>query len=177
MGNFSRTHALLALLRDGFHEESAGGTVELRDDGSPVLDYPITPYIWEGVRRALLAMAEIQFAAGARVVYPVHERAQGYTSWAQARAGIDALPMVPLLTRVVSAHVMGGCAMAATENAGVVNPLGRHWTLENLSIHDGSVFPTSLGANPQLSVYGITTKFTRALAVELGAPVPARSAP
>jgi choline dehydrogenase-like flavoprotein len=168
--NFPSTHVLLALLRDGFHPQAPGGKVKLRGDGSPVLDYPLTDFVMEGARRALLAMAEIQFAAGARQVLPVHELAQPYESWAQARDAIHALPMEPLLTKVVSAHVMGGCGMAAGADQGVTRPDGGHWQLENLSIHDGSIFPTSIGANPQLSIYGIVNRLAQALAKRLGTP-------
>jgi choline dehydrogenase-like flavoprotein len=35
----------------------------------------------------------------------------------------------------------------------IVSSRGRHQGLENLWIVDGSVAPTSLGVNPQLSVY------------------------
>jgi choline dehydrogenase-like flavoprotein len=167
MTNFSRAHALLALMRDGFHPEAAGGRVELRNDGSPVLDYPLTDFIWDGARRAFLSMAEIQFAAGAKKVYPVHEQAGGYTSWQEAKSAIQSLPMKPLLTRVVSAHVMGGAGMAAEANKGVTRPDGRHWQIENLSVLDGSLFPTSIGANPQLSIYGLTTKLAGKLAAQL----------
>ncbi|MGA0612296.1 GMC family oxidoreductase N-terminal domain-containing protein [Caldimonas sp. KR1-144] len=162
-----RTHVLLALLRDGFHRESPGGQVRLRGDGSPVLDYPLTDFVMEGARRALLSMAEIQFAAGAREVQPVHERAHAYRSWAEARQAIASLPMKPLMTRVVSAHVMGGCGLAGDASRGVVRPDGRHWQLENLSVHDGSVFPTSIGANPQLSIYGIVNRMATLLARSL----------
>ena len=92
MKQFSRAQAMLALLRDGFNENSVGGSVQLRDDGYPVLDYPISDAIWDGVKRALLTMAEIQFAAGAQTVYPTHESASGYTTWAAAKQAIEALP-------------------------------------------------------------------------------------
>ena len=39
--------------------------------------------------------------------------------------------------------------------------------IDNLSVHDGSLFPTSIGANPQLSVYGLTTKLATQLAKRL----------
>ncbi|TAM61079.1 FAD-binding protein [bacterium] len=159
--------ALIALLRDGFNEGSPGGTVELNGDGSPVLDYPITPYLWEGARRALLRMAEIQFAAGARSVLPLHEDAVAYTSWTQARAAILSLPMETLRARVVSAHVMGGCAMGGDSKHGVVDQAGRHFQLENLAVIDGSVFPTSIGANPQLSIYALAARHATALAHSL----------
>ncbi len=164
---FPHAQVLIALMRDGFHPQSPGGVVALRDDGSPVLDYPLNDFVFEGARRALLSMAEIQFAAGAKQVLPVHERAQPWTSWAEARRGIAELPMEPLLLRVVSAHVMGGCAMAGSEKLGVVRPDGRHWQVDNLSVHDGSLFPTSIGANPQLSIYGLVAKLSTGLAKRL----------
>ena len=167
LAQFPRTHSLLALLRDGFHEQAPGGRVLLRADGSPQLDYPLSEFVMEGARRAFLSMAEIQFAAGAKKVLPVHEFATLYGSWAQARDAIGALPMKPLLTRVVSAHVMGGCGMAADAERGVVRPDGVHWQIANLSVHDGSLFPTSIGANPQLSIYGLVNRLATELAKRL----------
>jgi choline dehydrogenase-like flavoprotein len=164
---FPNTHVLLALLRDGFHAESPGGRVKLRGDGTPELDYPLTPFVMDGARRALLTMAELQFAAGAQQVCTGHELAPLYSRWADAKAGIAALPMEPLLTKVVSAHVMGGCAMAADAARGVVRPDGLHWQVDNLSVHDGSIFPTSIGANPQLSIYGIVNRLATQLAKQL----------
>jgi choline dehydrogenase-like flavoprotein len=173
MREFPQVNALLALLRDGFHPESQGGQVRLGANNLPVLDYPLNEVIWEGARRALLAMAEIQFAAGARWVTPVHETAPGYSSWAEAKQGITALPLKPLLCRIVSAHVMGGCGMADSPLRGVVDHRGRHFWLGNLSVHDGSVFPTSLGANPQLSIYALVARNASLLAAELsGQPAP-----
>lgn len=143
----------------------AGLKVVIVEEGP--LDYPLTAFLMDGARRALLAMAEIQFASGARSVLPVHEMAQPYTSWVQAKRAIQDLPMKSLLTKVVSAHVMGGCGLAGSENQGVTRPDGVHWKIDNLSIHDGSIFPTSIGANPQLSIYGITSRMAQGLAKRL----------
>lgn len=159
----------LALLRDGFHAESQGGQVRLRSDGSPLLDYPLGEVEWEAARRALRQMAEIQFAAGARAVLPVHEDAGLARNWRAAREMIDRLPMQHLRTRVVSAHVMGGAAMSGDARQGVVDGLGRHWQLRNVTVVDGSVFPTSIGANPQLSVYGFALRAVAALRQRLSA--------
>jgi len=164
---FPNTHALLALLRDGFHAQSPGGRVGLRGDGSPLLDYPLTDFVMDGARRAMLSMAELQFAAGAQQVIVGHETAKPCSSWPDARAMIATLAMKPLLTKMFSAHVMGGCAMAGNEAQGVVRPDGVHWQIENLSVHDGSLFPTSIGANPQLSIYGLVNKLATALAKRL----------
>ncbi|MES2402071.1 MAG: GMC family oxidoreductase [Pseudomonadota bacterium] len=165
--SFPHNHTLLALLRDGFNDGAPGGKVKLRSDGSAVLDYALTDFVMEGGRRALLSMMEIQFAAGAKQVLPLHEMARSYTTWNEARDAVNALPMKPMLTKVVSAHVMGGCGLAASEHHGVTRPDGVHWQIDNLSVHDGSLFPTSIGANPQLSVYGTVNRLAQGLAKRL----------
>ena len=169
MEQLPHTNVMLALMRDGFHPQSAEGTVELRSDGSPVLDYRMTDYTWEGLRRAFHSMADIQFAAGAKAVLPLHADADYVTTPQAARELIDRLDLALYRTRLGSAHVMGGCAMGEDPKQAVTDSLGRHHQLENLSIHDGSLFPTSIGANPQLSVYGLTAKLATALAERLGA--------
>jgi choline dehydrogenase-like flavoprotein len=177
MRQFPHLQGMLALLRDGFHPESRGGAVALGAGGAPVLDYPLNDPLWDGARRALLTMAEIQFAAGAGAVQVAHEAAPRYTSWNEAREGIAALPYRPHLTRVASAHVMGGCMMAGDPRAGVTGPDGRYHGLANLSVHDGSLFPTSIGANPQLSIYGITARLASQLAQALTGRPAARPVP
>jgi len=177
MRQFPHLQGMLALLRDGFHPESRGGTVSLGAGGAPVLDYPLGDPLWDGARRGLLTMAEIQFAAGAGAVQVAHETAPRYTSWREAKEGIAALPYRPHLAKVASAHVMGGCMMAGDPRAGVTGPDGRYHGLANLSVHDGSLFPTSIGANPQLSIYGITARLASQLAQSLTGRPAARPAP
>ncbi len=168
--NFRRIHSQLALMRDGFHPESPGGTVQLREDGSPVLDYAITDYLRDGLRRGYLAMAEAQFAAGAVRVFPLHHDtpAGGFGNWRQAKAGIEDFVLEPLRMTLFSAHVMGGCAMGPDASSSVVGVDGRHHHLTNLTVCDGSLFPTSVGANPQLSIYGFAARIASGLAGRLG---------
>ncbi|AYC31101.1 GMC family oxidoreductase [Pseudomonas cavernae] len=168
MEQLPHTNVVLALMRDGFHPDSAEGSVELRSDGSPVLDYRMTDYTWDGVRRAFHSMAEIQFAAGAKAVMPMHNDAGFVKTLSEAKQVIDGLSLELYRTRLGSAHVMGGCAMGEDASLAVADSLGRHHQLENLSIHDGSLFPTSIGANPQLSVYGLSAQLATALAERLG---------
>ncbi|WP_332872149.1 GMC family oxidoreductase [Alloalcanivorax mobilis] len=162
-----RTAASIALLRDGFHDDSVGGTVELRDNGEPVLDYPLSDYLLDGARRSLHSQVEMQFAAGAERVRPGHIRAPYYPSWKAARQGMKDLAYQPLEVALGSAHVMGGCAMGEDEQHCVVDSHGRHRQLENLYVFDGSVFPTSLGVNPQLTIYGLSARNASALADRL----------
>ncbi len=98
---------------------------------------------------------------------PIHDDAAPYRSWAEARQAIAALPMQALRAKVVSAHVMGGCALSPDAKDGVANLQGRNHQLDKLSIIDGSIFPTSIGANPQLSVYAFAARLAEGLASEL----------
>jgi choline dehydrogenase-like flavoprotein len=173
MHDLPRMQVLIALVRDGFHPGSAGGTVTLREDGTPVLDYPLTPYLFDGMRRAFRARADLQFAAGATTVMPVHGRGEAFATADAARSAIAAFELAPLVTPVVSAHVMGGCPLGPDPRRAVVDLDGRHHQLANLHVLDGSIFPTSIGANPQLSIYGIVAKLAAGLAASLSRHPPA----
>ena len=82
----------------------------------------------------------------------------------EARAQVEGLQLQALHARVFSAHVMGGCAMGSDLRESVVDESGRHHHVANLSVHDGSIFPTSIGANPQLSIYAQAARMASALA-------------
>ena len=155
MEKFNHMQVHVALVRDGFHPQSQGGTVELSKYGDPILDYPITDYLWDAFKRAFLVMAKLQFEVGATEVFPMHKTGISFTSYEEAKVGIEQLKYENYWTTVVSAHVMGGCNMGEDPNKSVINSYGSHHQLKNLSVFDGSMFPTSLGANPQLSIYGL----------------------
>jgi choline dehydrogenase-like flavoprotein len=65
--------------------------------------------------------------------------------------------MGPNEVAVFTAHQMGGCAAGADPEVSVVDGSLRHHHLANLWVFDGSIFPTSLGVNPQLSILGIVS--------------------
>ena len=161
---FRHLHTLVSQIRDGFHADSPGGTVVLRDDGSAVLDYRLDDYFWDGVRSSYLAMAECQFAAGAERVHPACSDAQWYRSWPEAHAGIRALRLRSPNVFLNSTHPLGGCAMGPDPRTSVVDTFGRHHQVTNLAVLDGSVLPTSLGVNPALSIYALTARNATALA-------------
>jgi choline dehydrogenase-like flavoprotein len=132
-----------------------------------MLGYDLSDYVWEGARRACLSMAGLQFAAGAKRVRVAHLDATPQTSWQGAKRQIAELPLKKFRATLFTAHLMGGCAMSENPKRGVVDSRGRHHQVTNLSVMDGSVFPTSIGANPQLSIYGLTAQNASALAKDL----------
>ena len=62
---------------------------------------------------------------------------------------------------------MGGAPLGADARRAVVDVTGRHHQLANLYVCDGSLFPTSIGANPQLSIYGFAARLATGLAAAL----------
>lgn len=167
MRQLPHMQSIIALLRDGFHEDSEGGVVRLRKDGSPVLDYPVTDYLWRGFREAYLTMAEAQFAAGATSVRLVHMDSPQFSRWPEAKAAIAKIPLELHRASLFTAHQMGGCGMGENPRESVVNSYGEHHQVSNLNIHDASTFPTSIGANPQLSVYAFAARNATRLAGRL----------
>jgi choline dehydrogenase-like flavoprotein len=164
MAQLPHAQVNIALMRDGFSAQSAGGRVRIDDAGNPLLDYDFGDELWDGLRRGLLSMTEAQFAAGARSVRPGHLDAHDYKSWDEARSAIEALPMKKQRLTLYTAHLMGGCPMGEDASRCVVDSHGRHREIENLSVFDGSIFPTSIGANPQLSIYAFVSRNATRLA-------------
>jgi choline dehydrogenase-like flavoprotein len=167
MAKLNNTHAMLALLRDGFDADSEGAEITLSDDGSPVVDYPMNDYLFDGVKRAYLSMAEVQFAAGAKRVRPAHQHGQWFESFESFKAGFNELEHKVSNNLIGSAHVMGGLAMGENKALCLVDSDCKYHYLDNLWVFDGSVFPTSIGTNPQLSIYSLVCKQATKLAKKL----------
>ncbi|CAN5420240.1 hypothetical protein BH09MYX1_BH09MYX1_51540 [soil metagenome] len=145
----------IAITIDGFHDDVVGGTVRLRPSGMPLLDYELTDRQWETFRDAQKKLAEMQLASGATTVLTLHDPPAALTAMRDLHR-IDAKPYDVGTVPIFSAHQMGGCAMGDDPSRSVVRSTDlRHHTITNLHVVDGSVFPTSLGVNPQESIYGL----------------------
>jgi choline dehydrogenase-like flavoprotein len=151
------TQSTIAICHDGILADDVGGTVSLRDPAERrvSIDYPLRPFHFEAFRAACKEMARIQFAAGAREVRSLHSNPVRIPKVADIDSLLDAAPWEAGRVRVATAHQMGGCAMGGDPRTSVVDSTLRYHGMENLFVVDGSVFPTSLGVNPQESIYGI----------------------
>ncbi len=154
--------ATIALAIDGHHSDE-GGTVRADDDGRIRLAYPLSALHREAFVDALENLARLLFAAGAAEVMTLHTDPLVLRGVGDIPR-IKAAPFGPNLHTLFSAHQMGGCAMGSDPAASVVNSVGRHHQLDNLWIADGSVFPTSLGINPQMTIYAVARLIATAVA-------------
>jgi choline dehydrogenase-like flavoprotein len=154
MSRLPHAAALIALTIDGFLADEKGGEVTVGSDGRVKLDYPISEPLWEALREGTRALARIHLAAGAEVAVSFHEEPVEMRSEAEL-AQLDRAPWAPLRVGLFTAHQLGGCAMGRDPEKSVVDAKLRMHGMDNVWVVDGSVFPTSLGVNPQLSIFGL----------------------
>jgi len=157
--------AHLAITIDGFHDDVKGGTVSVDKSGRPVLDYPITERHWRAFREGHKVLARVNFEMGATRIVTGHDPVKFLKPGVDVDAAIDALPYAPNKVFMASAHQMGGAGMSDDPKRGVVRSEDlRHHQIENLHVIDGSVFPTSLGVNPQESIFGLASLISSRIA-------------
>ena len=60
------------------------------------------------------------------------------------------------------AHTIGTCRMGRDGARAVVDPHGRSFEIDNLWISDGSTFPSSLAANPALTIMALALRSAEA---------------
>jgi cholesterol oxidase len=63
------------------------------------------------------------------------------------------------LSKVITVHALGGCAMGRRIEEGVVSADGEVFNYPGLYIADGSVMPGPVGANPSLTIAALADRF------------------
>jgi len=139
-------------------EIDSEGSVGLNEYGRPVISYNIGEKDLDCMKRGLKTAARIHFAAGAKKVLTLHAEKNEFTSsgeldegFARARWGRNELSLY-------SAHPLGTCRMAEHPLRSVVNSHCETHDIGGLFVIDGSVMPTSLGVNPQLTILAVAEK-------------------
>lgn len=156
MTKLKHLNVMLAIHVDGLLPDEEGATVRLRDGAHSrySIKYAFTPAHWEAFRASCKEMAKIQFAAGAKQVRSLHVSPVTLNSVADL-GKLDDAKWEAMQLRVATAHQMGGCRMGKDPSSSVVDPHLKYHSLDNLFVVDGSVLPTSLGVNPQETIFGI----------------------
>jgi cholesterol oxidase len=68
-------------------------------------------------------------------------------------------PSYQYLKQVLTAHPLGGCAMALTKDEGVVDSCGEVFDYPGMYIADGSVMPGPVGPNPSMTIAAMSDRF------------------
>lgn len=157
MSHYDHLAAGIVLL----HDESAG-RVTLDGRGIPVLDYQLSSRDHARMRKGLATLARIYLAMGAREVVIPHQT--GLRIRSEADVGrIMGLDLGPDRLAMFSAHQMGTARMGSDLSYSVTDSWGRVHAYRNLFVADASLFPTSLGVNPQLTVATLGDRLGRYL--------------
>jgi cholesterol oxidase len=78
---------------------------------------------------------------------------------AQATGGIGMSTITEIMFNVpMTAHCMGGCAMAATPDKGVIDAQNRVFNYKNMYVVDGSMLAANLGVNPSLTITALAER-------------------
>jgi choline dehydrogenase-like flavoprotein len=146
-----RAYPNLAVLTAMVHDETSG-EVAVDDAGRPVLRYAMSAADVAQLAKGLAACARILLAAGAREVTIPAIPPRRVTSVAELDA-LDFSFVRPHAVPLSAVHPMGTMPMGEDPRASVVRSTGEHHQLRGLFVADGSLFPTSLGGPPQISIY------------------------
>jgi choline dehydrogenase-like flavoprotein len=137
----------------------------LDEHGEPRIDYRLSAADKARFRQGVAQAVRIMFLAGAKEVYlpstenisEVPNRSQlepvVLTGIRQADLVERNLQFIPGASILTSAHMQATDKMGSSPGSSVVGRDFHVWSTENLYVVDGSIFPTSIGANPMQSIY------------------------
>jgi choline dehydrogenase-like flavoprotein len=165
----------LAMFGGILHDEG-GGEIHrlpafLGGGREPVVTYRMSERDRAKIPLLVRTMARAFFAAGAREVYLPVLGLRGVKADDLADVPLETIPASRI--ECASQHPLGSATMGANAKRGVVDTEGRVWGVAGLHVADGSIVPTSLGVNPQLSIMSLATRVAwrmRERGLEAGLP-------
>jgi choline dehydrogenase-like flavoprotein len=167
MQKFAHLAGLLVLL----HDRSAGTVAPGASPARPKISYTLLPDDARLLAEGLVHSAQILFAGGAREVlipYAIDPLLLGpkddlaaITRRGVAQHGRNAIPLA-------STHPQSTCRMSGKPADGVVDAFGECHEVTGLFVADMSVFPTSLGAPPQITTAALADRTARHLLGRFG---------
>ncbi len=133
------------------------GRVYSGPGGRPLIYYRLGKREMEFFIKGLKILGQILFAAGAKKVYPTLWTVSEISSPEELEEMINQKIKRRHLESAAF-HPLGTCRMGIDPRSSVVNEEMQVHGIENLWIADGSVFPTSLGVNPQITIMAFAAR-------------------
>jgi choline dehydrogenase-like flavoprotein len=147
----------------GVHlSDRSSGTVRLGRDGALRAAYRLTSADAQRLVFGIARAAEIHFAAGATEVYPNIARVGTLTP--SRLAEFEATAFKPAELRLEAFHPMGTARIAASDDEGVCASDGSVNGVAGLYVADASLFPTSVGVNPMMTVIAFAKNIAAGIA-------------
>jgi choline dehydrogenase-like flavoprotein len=118
------------------------------------IDYTPTKKDFQTLLAGLELAGEIMFASGAESVMPNTFRYYEFRKSDEVKKLHEVIKDPSEIT-LGTGHPQGGNIISSSPDKGVINPEFKVFNYNNLFVCDASVFPTSLGVNPQVTVMGL----------------------
>lgn len=137
--------------------DSSTGSVKNLPFLGPTVFYDMLPADVEKFRKAVVYLSRVFLEGGARKVYTLLHGHHEINSMAD----VERLEKAPLRAEDIDCmafHPLGTCRMAASAEHGVVGPDYKVFGWDGLYVCDGSVIPSSLGVNPQVTIMAFATR-------------------
>ena len=145
MAQLDHIGGILALVSD-----KGEGTVKAFPDGRAWITYDFAEEDVERMKESMILCAEVQLKAGATELYAVAHGAGKHSDLDSFAESMRSRTIRDFI--LYSSHPMSSVRMGKALDAG-----GKALGVEGLWVADASVFPTSLGVNPQLSTLAVAT--------------------
>jgi choline dehydrogenase-like flavoprotein len=147
----------------GVHlSDRSEGRVGLGNDGAIRASYRLTREDGDRIAFGIARAAEVHFAAGASEVYPNIPRF-GVLKPGDL-ADFEATRLRPSELRLEAFHPMGTARISADPRQGVCAADGSVRGTRDLYVADASLFPTSVGVNPMMTIIGFAKQVSRGIA-------------
>jgi choline dehydrogenase-like flavoprotein len=142
--------------------DESSGRVGLGVEGSLRASYKLRKSDADRLAFGIARAAEVHFAAGATEVYPNIARVGVLKPGDLAK--FEATSFKPAELRLEAFHPMGTARIAADEREGACAIDGSVHGTRDLYVADGSLFPTSVGVNPMMTIIAFSKRIARGLA-------------
>lgn len=154
MKSFDRLAGLLVLV----HDQSSGSVRPGASLGSPEIRYSLEEEDRRQLARGLVHSAEVLFAGGARRVVVPYWVDPLVLGPGDALGAIEERGVREGEIAISAAHPQSTCGMGSDPSKSVVNGFGESHDVSGLFVADMSVFPTSLGAPPQITTAALADR-------------------
>jgi len=147
----------------GVHlSDESAGRVGLGRDGSLRASYRLTGDDARRLSFGIARAAEVHFAAGASEVYPNIARVPVLRPGELAE--FEATSFKPSELRLEAFHPMSSARISADPREGVCASDGAVRGVEDLYVADASLFPTSVGVNPMMTIIAFSKQIAAGIA-------------
>jgi choline dehydrogenase-like flavoprotein len=153
--------------------DRSSGRVRLGNDGALDVSYKLSRGDAERIAFGIARAAEVHFAAGASQVYPNIPRAGVLRPGDLAEFEATVFKAAEL--RLEAFHPMGTARIAANPAEGVCAPDGSVNGTGGLYVADASLFPTSVGVNPMMTIIAFAKQVARGIAEDFDDAGPQRA--